>query len=793
MQGPARVGKTSVKCLILSKLYDSIASTGIAERPQVAVGDFAECPQSVVGDFSAQQFCQDEKKKWKLVTDDDFIEMFANDIKSLIEKDDAMKTQQNKEVENNNQAQDGTHPSSSKETVDHSQYNLDETQLDSDDQYEQDNNVQFSQEEGNRNAEVAQDKSVELPVPTTPNIISSTTDPDPKVEPGLQPKEKSGNEQLHPLSETSSMAQTSSLADESNTAVKQLSDILSKASSQTGKLTLYKDWLYFIDSGGQIQFQQILQAFIPYASALMLVISLADSLSSQSSTELQCENGKKYNVSEHSLSIETLLKHLISMVNFSNHQEDMTSSDEYLAAAIKPPEKLKVITIATHRDKYDELKKNGKIRETIEEKEGHLKQIFQSVKGNLSYENPVSGKILSEVDGSKAQYFEEMHDDNLKKMMEEIRDELRNQSFKVNIPLRWYAYEILLRHNARKSCGILPLKECISSGEELGLDEGEINSALKFLYLLNSILYYPENVSKLVFIDPYSLIQVVNELMVLICKIRNGVDVGRGGFSLPEIANLGIITSEVFSHKELKMFAQISAKFPDFKDHILNIFEHLLLAKKLPENNDKYFMPALLPLIDPLNAVTISSSGSTPLLFYFKNGAPIGFFCAMIVNLLSSKDYLTNDEDDEGLSKPFLWELDESTSKMYSNAIILRNYYLQGRVHFVESSDWFEIHCEYRKDQAKVKEAIQNAIKETKKKRKIGKEMKLDIAFFCPCGRQPHSHLAILRRNTELSCQLFHCHVDDTNGFPRMSWITSKNNPGMCFDILNILCYHCLQ
>ena len=775
MQGPARVGKTSVKCLILSKLYDSIASTGIAERPQVAVGD-----------FSAQQFCQDEKKKWKLVTDDDFIEMFANDIKSLIEKDDAMKTQQNKEVEHNNEAQDGTHPSGSKETGDHSQYNLDETQLDSDNQYE----------ESNRNAEVAQDKSVELPVPTTPNITSSTTDPDPKEEPGLQPIEESGNDvvALHALSETSSMAQTSSLADESNTAVKRLSDILSNASSQTGKLTLYKDWLYFIDSGGQIQFQQILQAFIPCASALMLVISLADSLSSQSSTELQCENGKKYKVSKHSLSIETLLKRLISMVNFSNHQEDMTSSDECLAAAIKPPDKLKVITIATHRDKYDELEKNGNIRETIAQKEGQLKHIFQAVKDNLLYENPVSGKILSEIDGSKAQYSEEMHDDNLKKMMEEIRDELRNQSFKVNIPLRWYAYEILLRHKARDSCGILPLEECISSGVELGLDKGEINSALKFLYLLNSILYYPENVSKLVFIDPYSLIQVVNELMVVICKIRSKINVGLGTCALPEMAKFGIITSEVFSHKDFKMFADISAKFHGFKNDLLDIFTYLLLAKKLPGNkpsNERYFMPALLPLIDPSEAVPFSSSGSTPLLFHFKNGVPVGFFCAMVVKLLSSEDYITDDNDNSGLYNDFSWSLDtKSTPEMHSNAIILRNDDLLGRVGLVESSDWFEIHCERREDQAEVKEAIENAIKETKKRRNIGKGMKLDIAFFCPCGEQPR-HLAILNQHyRELHCNLPNggC-VNETKGSPCMSWIKGspcmswitslKSNPGM--------------
>ena len=76
---------------------------------------------------------------------------------------------------------------------------------------------------------------------------------------------------------------------------------------------------------------------------------------------------------------------------------------------------LKVITIATYQDKHHELIKNGKIVETIEDKEAQLKLIYQSVKDNLSHENPVSGKILSGVDGSKGCYLEEKHDDNLKK------------------------------------------------------------------------------------------------------------------------------------------------------------------------------------------------------------------------------------------------------------------------------------------------------------------------------------------------------------------------------------------
>ena len=439
VQGPALVGKTAVKCLVLAQQYKSKGSTGIVERPLLAVGTLDQSTtidiQSVeaVGHFSVQQFGQGSKKKWELVNDDDIIEMFANDIKSEMESDQNV----------------GGH----------------KTQLN-----EVQHVIEIAPGNGGKN-EHGNDTQHQTN-PQSGNVTSSV--------PSIA--------LLDPSSQTSLIQPI----EESNKAVEQLSEILGKAARRADKLTLYKDWLFFIDSGGQIQFQQILQAFIPCASALMLVISLADNLSTQSSNYIQCEDGKKYIVSEHSLSIETLLKRLISMVNFSNQQEDVTSSDNCLAAAIKPPEKLKIITIATHRDKYDELIQNGEVRETIEEKEAQLKQIFQSVQGNLSYENPVSGKIISEVDGRKAHDPEEMHDDNLKKVIEEIRDELSNQAFKVEIPLRWYAYEILLRHKARDSCGVLPLEECISSGVELGLEEEEIHSALKFLYLLNSILYYPE-------------------------------------------------------------------------------------------------------------------------------------------------------------------------------------------------------------------------------------------------------------------------------------------------------------
>ena len=716
-----------MKCLVLAQPYDSTVSTGTAERPQVAVGD-----------FSITQFGHDHSSKnnWVLVNNENTVELFANDIKSLMHEiniSEGISTIQSTNVAKTEEKYDSVR----------------ETQPKQDDKYIE-QVTQLSQYESPQHGYVY---SPPLTSPSMPTIV--------------------------PSSQISPKASSQQKKESDNAAAKKLSEILNKASSRSDKLTLYKDWLYFIDSGGQIQFQQMLQAFIPCASVLMLVISLAEELSSQSSSELQCADGKKYIVSKHSLSIHTLLKRLISMVNFSNQHEKVSSGDNHLSVAIKPPDKLKVITIATHRDTYDALKQKGEISESIEEKEARLAQIFQSVEGNLSYQNPVTGKILSEVDGRKA-----MQGVVGDRVIEEIRKELSKQAFEVDIPLTWYAYEIFLRDKARGSYGVLTLEECISSGIELGLEEGEAHSALKFFYLLNSLLYYPEEVTNLVFIDPHSLIQVVNELMVLVCKVRAEDDVGRGTRALPEMANFGIVSDDVFWHGEqFEMFAKIAEKFSDFKSHLFKIFAHLLIAKQLPSNkppNNIYFMPALLPLIDPLEKVPFESSNSTPLIFYFKNGAPVGLFCAMIVNLLSSEDYIT-DDDDDGLYSDFSWSLDtKSTPKMYSNAIILRNYDLMGRVGLVESSDWFEIHCECREDQAEVKEAIQNTIEETKKKRKIGKGMKVKLAFFCPCGKEPR-HLAMLKqRYCELRCSLpGGVRVEGTKGSQHMSWIMSlKSNPG---------------
>ena len=549
------------------------------------------------------------------------------------------------------------------------------------------------------------------------------------------------NDDLEPLSlsNLSRPAKENVAAEESVAAVEsvataragemELINMVNKAQGKHGKLTLHKEWLYFIDCGGQIQFQQLVQAFLPCASLLLLVIDLSKALCSQSSPVFQYGESEDctMNTSDYLPSIDVLLRRLTLMVNCDGFQSYLAGASELSGMMIKVPEQLKVIAIATHGDIYEDLQRKGKKVETIQQKEEKLSQIFQPIKFILSR---YKGKILYEVDGRNAK--KKVFDDPAIKL---IRAKLRDQSFKVNIPLSWYALEILLRQKA--FCGILSLETCKTIGTKINLKEPEVQSALKFFHLLNTILYYP-GVSNLVFVKPESLIEVIRELMVYICKKRQNDETGEETQYMIEAAEKGFVTKNVF--KDLEKCKKIFHFFPNFISDLLQIFQHLLIATEMPE--DKFFMPALLPLIDPSRD---TSSNKLSLVYYFDKGVPLGLFCAMIVNLLicridTNKRYCDNS----------VWTIDP-TSTVYSNQVTLKYQKIERRnVVFVESNDCYEIYFKDSVDKKIGEKAIDDILYDTIKSRKF--KVSPVKAIFCTCSFEQSRHFAILDTCDQFIC-----------------------------------------
>ena len=560
----------------------------------------------------------------------------------------------------------------------------------------------------------------ELPVDDQTSYTADTPDDD------LEPL--SSSKLSHPAKESVAAARVGEM---------DFIHMVNKAQGKHEKLTFYKEWLYFIDCGGQIQFQQLVQAFIPCASVLILVNSLAENLSNQCSASFQYKEDKSYDVSDYLPSIETLLRHLTLMVSSSSVQQELVGVNE-LSDIIKIPKKLKVLIVATHRDLYEERLRNGEQMETIDEKEEKLEQIFMHIEDNLVFLNE---KIFFEVDGRKAS--QEVFDDPA---IKKIRAELRDQAFEVDIPLSWYAFEILLRErsNSPKGCGVLSLKDCENTGFSLGLKKEEVQSALKFFHLLNTILYYP-GVSDLVFINPHCLIEVIRELVVFVCESRRHVKAGRGTAECRKVVEQGKISKNVLNIISKKC-SQISDFFPDhnFSLLLLRIFKHLLIATERP-NKKKFFMPALLPLTDPSQSIP---SSHFSLLLYFKKGVPLSLFCAMIVNLLL-RQVDTSDETFDN----YIW-LVHRTSIMYSNLITLQHYDMKEKIVFVESNDCFEVHFQYAEDKEKGEKEIYSTLNDTIKKRKFdSSKINYKKASFCPCPKKSR-HAAILHTSGKLRCTI---------------------------------------
>ena len=530
-----------------------------------------------------------------------------------------------------------------------------------------------------------------------------------------------------------------------------------------GKLEFHEEWLYFIDCGGQIQYQKLISAFIPCASVLMLVTSLAEELSSHSSTSLQFGD-QKYDTSEYSLTVDTILKQLILTVNYNFHrQKALISENKALVDVIKSPEKLSIISVATHFDEY----KEGSGVETIEVKEKKLAKIFEPWESNLSYKNTDAGlKIMHIVDSSQAHRAESIN--NQDPVISEISCKLKDQAYKVNVPIKWYAFELLLRKLAKRGCGVLSLQKCKAVGHALKLNvhDGEVESALKFFHILNTLLYYPDSsVTDLIFVLPESIFGIIDELMMYIYKAREKESFLNSS-AITTMATEGIISKTVLGlTNKCKV---ISAKFPEFKKKLLAIFKHLLIASKLQEKEDEYFMPALLPLVDLLRICPFPGTPSCPLLFFFKEGAPAGLFCAWIVQLLS---FNSNVSKMSSLCMKSIWHIYRHIDKPnYSNFIRMTRIGCNGMVAFVEHFDRFEVHCERSEDRLKVAREVESVLESTIEIRKF---KGIKRGFLCCCGTQPPDHFAEVNIHyLKLVCSITHDILEIPSEY--MTWIKGE-------------------
>ena len=473
-----------------------------------------------------------------------------------------------------------------------------------------------------------------------------------------------------------------------------------KVSSQSipGSMQSYQDFLYMIDSGGQPQFHEVLQAFVPNTTILLLAFKLIEKLSDAPLIQHQSDQGS-LNLGRYATTNEEIILRLARMVYSSNND-------------------VQVALLGTHYDLY----KDG-VHESIKQKNSRLLNIFSFCKDRLMYQDLSSGSLLFPLKGLQAE--EGKFDDPVVCKLRSAIGSRSNNVVKVDVPLRWYALELALhRHTETKGSQVLSMGQCETIAVNLKFPQDDLPVALEFLSKYNLILYYPTILPNVVFTTPQVLLDKVTELTECVYKLAGGNTQMNTRGEYLRMRDEGVISFHILRDFP-KYYVHEDGLFTE--ESLVKIFEHLYIVAHLADG--RFFMPALLPHFTPEELKQLHDPSKPPLLFHFGEGcAPAGLFCAVLVCLTSPHIGWK------------VWPDSKILEGVRSNAACLKCPGLGIAVALVDSFSQFEVHyrCSSGREKylCKVNEVITEALEEVIHNR----EYKIALptrAFLCQSKDHP--------------------------------------------------------
>ena len=253
--------------------------------------------------------------------------------------------------------------------------------------------------------------------------------------------------------------------------------------------------VYIVDSGGQPEFVDALTVFLGQTSACILVIDLSQPLDHYPMIGFY-RRGRAMSKPYRS-----------TRTNEENLKLSMRTMHTFVSKTKGDP--LKLLFLGTHRDKLH------KCPETVEAKNEQLKKLIPKKFANQVIWSSTE-KLIFEMNALKP-------DEMDKKTAEQVRRYILEQckSMKVELPLRWQAFEEKLRSIA-EGLGriVMSRQECWLVAESLELDEASFDLALDHFHRVSLMFYFRTILPDTVFIDPQVLLDKVSELVEFMFELR---------------------------------------------------------------------------------------------------------------------------------------------------------------------------------------------------------------------------------------------------------------------------------
>ena len=368
--------------------------------------------------------------------------------------------------------------------------------------------------------------------------------------------------------------------------------------------------LYLRDTGGQVEFQEMIPLLIFGPSIFFFVFRLDRDFKKKFEVKYRKSPGESLNCYTSSITTEEAFLQFLASVDAMNMPSEIGVETH------KPL----VFVIGTHKDKLGES-----AAEEIAERNKELDDLIKDPKFGfrdlIQYANKDKGQVMFTVNNDSDS------DEDFKLIRSTVNNFIRGRDeFSIDYPIRYLLFCLELQNLNRK---VLSFDECKVMAASYGIEEGQLSHLLQFLHLRIGVIRYfdKDGIRHIVICKPEVLFNKVTDLIVK--TFSSGAplrDTERDDFK-----EKGIITASVLS--------TVIRKGDIPPEVFLQLLVHLRIATKFSKSGkqdgeDEFFLPCVLNHISECTESLPTTVMPLAVKFQCKH-CPKGLFGVLITHLMT--------------------------------------------------------------------------------------------------------------------------------------------------------------
>ena len=377
-----------------------------------------------------------------------------------------------------------------------------------------------------------------------------------------------------------------------------------------------KTWsLYLTNTGGQMEFQEVLPLLVSGPSMFFFTFRLDRDINQHYMIEYDLCDGSKAEPYKSTLTIvEGLLQTLATIAAMGTFVYKGLQKDEV-------PLRPKVFIVGTHKDQLDSKTANSRIS-SIDQ------QLQEAIKSTAHYKDLVEFASPSQLMFTVSNFSD--NESDFKDIRSAVERVVGRNEFQMTSPAHWLIFSLVLR---QLKPYVISHDVCLEIARECGLTDDELDETLHFIHSkMGLIRYFPyEDVKDLVVIHPQYLFDKVTELIVDTFTFEK-----TSKQVMDEFKKKGIFSLSEFE----TISSRTDTKIKSFQ--FAKLLERLRIAAPFQmDGNRMYFFPCVLAhtnMETPFHQLSLLCTPVPNLIITFECGyCPKGLAGALVTYLMANE------------------------------------------------------------------------------------------------------------------------------------------------------------